>query len=149
MEKKPFNIIFWSFGIIFLFALLFWIFGIEISTILYRLEFEPYSRFTWKVDNRNKIRRLCKRRILNSICSFFSKIGLKRFFSLLWSSCSQIAIRDFAYCFLFSISSFSTLGSNYIKPKSNASRWLSAIESLIGAFFIALFIYVFARKMLR
>jgi len=144
--EKPFNIIFWSFGIIFLFALLFWIFGIEISTIPYRLEFEPYSRFTWKVDNRNKIRRLCKRRILNSICSFFSKIGLKRFFSLLWSSCSQIAIRDFAYCFLFSFSSFITLGNKYIEPKSNASRWLSVIESFIGVILIPMFIYLIIEK---
>jgi len=147
--EKPFNIIFCSVGFIFAFAVLFWILGIEISTIPYRLEFERYSRFTWRVDNRNRVRRLCKHRILNPICSFFSKIGLKRFFSLLWSFCSQIAIRDFAFCFLFSFSSFITLGNKYTKPKSNASHWLSVIESFIGTILIAAFVYLLLEKMFR
>jgi len=53
------------------------------------------------------------------------------------------------FCILFSIASFTTLGSTYIKPKGKWSRRGSTIESAIGAFFIALFIYVFVRKMLR
>jgi len=55
----------------------------------------------------------------------------------------------FTFCFFFSMSSFTTLGSSYVKSKGKWTHRGSALESLIGAFFIALFIYVFARKMLR
>ncbi|MCK4310012.1 MAG: pentapeptide repeat-containing protein [Methanomicrobia archaeon] len=132
-------ILFWSFGTMVGFALLFWILGIEINTRPYRLENNFYRLFSWEIDNRNRV---CGCWIFSPICSFFSSVkrhtvGIRRIFG------------NFAFCLLFSITSFSTLGTKYIKPKDNASRWLSAIESLIGAFFIALFIYVFARKMLR
>jgi len=58
-------------------------------------------------------------------------------------------VKYFFYCCLFSISSSTTLGSKYITPRNKKSKFFSVFESLIGAFFIALFIYVFARKMLR
>ena len=137
--EKPRRIIGWDIGIISIFAFLFWILGIEINTRPYRLENNFYRFFSWEIDNRNRV---CRCRIFALICSFFSflkrhTVDIRRVFG------------NFAYCLLFSITSFSTLGTKYIKPKGNASRWLSAIESLIGAFFIALFIYVFARKMLR
>ena len=129
----------WSFIVIFGFAGSFWVLGIEVNIYPHKLENNLYRFFSWEIDNRD---RMCRCRIFSPICSFFSFI-----------KSYTVGIRgilgNFAFCLLFSISSFSTLGSNYIKPKSNASRWLSAFESLIGAFFIALFIYVFARKMLR
>ncbi len=129
------NILICSFFTILGFAGLFLILGIEINTRPYRLDNNFYRFFSWEINNRD-------RKIFSPICFFFSfikthTVGIRRTFG------------NFAYCLLFSIASFSTLGTKYIKPKGNTSRWLSAVESLIGAFFIALFIYVFARKMLR
>jgi Na+/H+ antiporter NhaD/arsenite permease-like protein len=124
------------------FSVLFWFLGIEINKLPWRFEFFVYRGDIREVENRRTIHRLCRKRILSPICLLFS---------LLWSCFLWIEAKlgNFAFCLLFSIASFSTLGAKYIKPKGNASRWLSAVESLLGAFFIALFIYVFARKMLR
>jgi|GEM_PF-865031 len=135
--EKTLRIIGWDIGIMGFFAFLFWILGISINTLprhnIEGFEIDYFRRHVRDVDNRYKIHGSHEHRNLDKIWSFFSWIG----------------VTDFAYCLLFSIASFSTLGAKYIKPKGNASRWLSALESLIGAFFIALFIYVFVRKMLR
>jgi len=131
------NILICSFLTIVGFAFLFWILGIEINILprhnIEGFEIDYFRKHVKDVDNRHRVHRSQEHPILDKIWYFFSWIGIK----------------DAAYCLLFSIASFSTLGAKYIKPKGNASRWLSALESLIGAFFIALFIYVFARKMLR
>jgi len=87
--------------------------------------------------------------VIFGFAGLFYKSGInienhRRYFLSFWNK-----IRYSGFCLLFSITSFSTLGAKYIKPRGNASRWLSAIESLIGMFFIALFIYIFVRKMLR
>ncbi len=140
--ERLFRLLICSLIIIFGFAGLFWVLGIEAQA-----EVGNYRSYYWKINNRNRIKNLFKTFIQNPIC-FLSKVRTVHICSIN-SFILNLGKTDFAFCLLFSISSFSTLGSNYIKPKSNASRWLSAIESLIGAFFIALFIYVFARKMLR
>ncbi|HEC93474.1 MAG TPA: two pore domain potassium channel family protein, partial [Candidatus Atribacteria bacterium] len=106
-----------------------------------------YRSYYWKINNRSRIKNLFKTLIQNPIC-FLSKVRTVHIGSIN-SFILNLGKTDFAYCLLFSITSFSTLGTKYIKPRGNASRWLSAVESLIGMFFIALFIYVFARKMLR
>ncbi|MCK4247163.1 MAG: pentapeptide repeat-containing protein [Methanomicrobia archaeon] len=140
--EKPENVIFCSIGIITIFAILFWILGIEA-----RAEIGNYRSYSWKINNRRRIKNLFKTPI-QSLTFFLSKVKTVHISSIK-SFILNLGKTDFIFCFLFSITSFSTLGAKYIKPRGNASRWFSAIESLIGMLFIALFIYVFVRKMLR
>lgn len=140
--ERLFRLLICSLIIIFGFAGLFWILGIEAQA-----EVGNYRSYYWKINNRSRIKNLFKTLIQNPIC-FLSKVRTVHIGSIN-SFILNLGKTDFAYCLLFSITSFSTLGTKYIKPRGNASRWLSAVESLIGMFFIALFIYVFARKMLR
>ncbi len=49
----------------------------------------------------------------------------------------------------FSVVTFTTLGFGDFKPYSTSFRLLAAVEALIGAFMIATFVLVFARKMTR
>jgi len=137
--EKPENVIFCSLGIIGFFALLFWILGIEVNNLPWRFEFFEYRGNIQEIENRQVVR--------NYIREF--DLDRNEILNYIWRKLSEFGLTQAAYCLLFSITSFSTLGTKYIKPKGNASRWLSAVESLIGAFFIALFIYVFVRKMLR
>jgi len=65
------------------------------------------------------------------------------------SSSPKEAISYFFFSLFFSITSFSTLGSNYVKSKGKWTYRLSAIESFIGALLIAIFVYLILRKLLR
>lgn len=58
------------------------------------------------------------------------------------------ALIDFGYCFYYSIVTFTTLGYGDIHPLG-LSHVIASIEALIGAFFMALFVVVFVRKMAR
>jgi uncharacterized protein YjbI with pentapeptide repeats len=57
-------------------------------------------------------------------------------------------LKDFGYCLYFSIVTFTTLGYGDIHPLG-WSHIIAAAEALIGAFFMALFVLVFGRKMMR
>jgi len=50
---------------------------------------------------------------------------------------------------IFSIVTFTTLGSGILNPEGLIISFLVGLQSLIGAFFIALFVVVFARKWMR
>jgi len=51
--------------------------------------------------------------------------------------------------FIFSIVNFTTLGSDILNPGGLIISFIVGLQSLIGAFFIALFVVVFARKWMR
>jgi hypothetical protein len=57
-------------------------------------------------------------------------------------------LKDFGYCMYYSIMTFTTLGYGDIHPLGY-SHILASAEALTGAFFMALFVVVFARKMMR
>ncbi|MBU7026940.1 MAG: pentapeptide repeat-containing protein [Theionarchaea archaeon] len=56
---------------------------------------------------------------------------------------------EFIYAMYFSFVTFTTLGLGDIKPLTHVGRILICCEAVIGAFLIALFVVVFARKMMR
>jgi len=56
---------------------------------------------------------------------------------------------EFIYSLYFSFVTFTTLGIGDIKPLTHTGRLLICCEAVIGAFLIALFVVVFARKMMR
>ena len=58
------------------------------------------------------------------------------------------ALKDFGQCLYHSFVTFTTLGYGDIHPMG-LSKVAACIESFIGAFFIALFVLVFGRKMMR
>jgi uncharacterized protein YjbI with pentapeptide repeats len=58
-------------------------------------------------------------------------------------------IPDFYYCFYYSVVTFTTLGYGDIHPVGYYSHAIAFSEAFIGAFFMALFVVVFARKMMR
>ncbi len=64
------------------------------------------------------------------------------------SGIKSASLEDFGYCVYYSVITFTTLGYGDIHPLG-LSHVFAAIESFIGAFFIALFVVVFARKMIR
>jgi uncharacterized protein YjbI with pentapeptide repeats len=57
-------------------------------------------------------------------------------------------LRDFGYCLYYSIVTFTTLGYGDIHPLGY-SHIVASLEALAGAFSMALFVVVFARKMMR
>lgn len=57
-------------------------------------------------------------------------------------------LRDFGYCLYYSIVTFTTFGYGDIHPLG-CSHIVASLEALAGAFFMALFVVVFARKMMR
>lgn len=57
-------------------------------------------------------------------------------------------LKDFGYCMYYSIVTFTTLGYGDIHPLGY-SHVLASAEALSGAFFMALFVVVFARKIMR
>ena len=57
-------------------------------------------------------------------------------------------LTDFGYCLYYSIVTFTTLGYGDIHPLG-FSHVIASVEALIGAFFMALFVAVFVRKMAR
>ena len=61
---------------------------------------------------------------------------------------SITTFKDFGYCLYYSVVTFTTLGYGDIHPLGY-SHFLSSAEALTGAFFMALFVVVFARKMMR
>jgi hypothetical protein len=56
--------------------------------------------------------------------------------------------RDFAQCAYFSTVTFTTLGYGDIIPLGGA-RYLAATEAFLGAWMMALFVFVFCRRMIR
>jgi len=58
-------------------------------------------------------------------------------------------IRSFWRSLYFSIITFTTLGYGDYRPKRGGFRALASAEALIGAFMMALFVVVFARKFMR
>ncbi|MGD2250954.1 MAG: pentapeptide repeat-containing protein [Candidatus Methanofastidiosia archaeon] len=58
-------------------------------------------------------------------------------------------VPDFYYCFYYSVVTFTTLGYGDIHPIGYYSHAIAFSEAFIGAFFMALFVVVFARKMMR
>lgn len=58
------------------------------------------------------------------------------------------AIRDFGQCLYYSFVTFTTLGYGDIHPVG-CSKIIACAEAFTGAFFIALFVVVFVRKMAR
>ena len=63
-------------------------------------------------------------------------------------SLSITTFKDFYYCFYYSVVTFTTLGYGDIHPLGH-SHTFAFLEALTGAFFMALFVVVFARKMMR
>jgi len=49
----------------------------------------------------------------------------------------------------FSIVTFTTLGFGDLAPKPGFFQLFASFEALLGAIFMAMFIFVFARKMIR
>lgn len=64
------------------------------------------------------------------------------------SGIKSVSLTDFGYCTYYSVITFTTLGYGDIHPLGY-SHFFAAIESFVGAFFIALFVVVFTRKMMR
>jgi hypothetical protein len=58
------------------------------------------------------------------------------------------AIKDFGQCLYYSFVTFTTLGYGDIHPVGY-SKIIASAEAFTGAFFIALFVVVFVRKMAR
>ncbi len=61
---------------------------------------------------------------------------------------SITTFKDFGYCLYYSVVTFTTLGYGDIHPLGH-SHIFASVEALTGAFFMALFVVVFARKMMR
>ena len=61
---------------------------------------------------------------------------------------NMTTVKDFGYCLYYSVVTFTTLGYGDIHPLGY-SHILASAEALTGAFFMALFVVVFARKMMR
>lgn len=57
-------------------------------------------------------------------------------------------IKDYLQCVYYSFVTFTTLGYGDIHPQGY-SKVIACAESFTGAFFIALFVLVFGRKMMR
>ena len=53
---------------------------------------------------------------------------------------------NFLDCLYFSVVTFTTLGYGDFQPAVGASRFFVSLESIIGAFTMALFVYTFARR---
>ncbi|MBU7045430.1 MAG: two pore domain potassium channel family protein, partial [Theionarchaea archaeon] len=70
-------------------------------------------------------------------------------YSLDCLSPSWTMLTDFYYCFYYSVVTFTTLGYGDIHPIGHLSHAIAFSEAFTGAFFIALFVVVFARKMMR
>jgi len=75
-----------------------------------------------------------------AIAYFFSK-------SISFSGTSML--EDIFQSIYFSIITFTTLGYGDMQPISNWGRGFVMTEAILGAIFIALFIFVFGRKMMR
>lgn len=58
------------------------------------------------------------------------------------------AVKDFLQCLYYSVVTFTTLGYGDIHP-IGLSKLVASAEAFTGAFFIALFVLVFGRKMMR
>ncbi|MBU7046786.1 MAG: pentapeptide repeat-containing protein [Theionarchaea archaeon] len=61
---------------------------------------------------------------------------------------SMQAVKDFVQCLYYSVVTFTTLGYGDIHPVGY-SKLVASAEAFTGAFFIALFVLVFGRKMMR
>ncbi len=82
---------------------------------------------------------------------FLGNLGQSSFYSfnIEWSWALLSELCDaFLQSIYFSIVAFTTLGSGSLNPEG-LMRFIVGAQSLIGAFFIALFVVVFARKWMR
>ena len=62
---------------------------------------------------------------------------------------NKTTLLDFYYCFYYSVVTFTTLGYGDIHPSGFYSHAIAFSEAFTGVFFMALFVVVFARKMMR
>ncbi|MBU7027768.1 MAG: pentapeptide repeat-containing protein [Theionarchaea archaeon] len=69
-------------------------------------------------------------------------------YSLNALSVSKTTFLDFGYCIYYSVVTFTTLGYGDIHPLG-LSHIFASLEAFTGAFFMALFVLVFGRKMMR
>jgi hypothetical protein len=69
-------------------------------------------------------------------------------YSLESISLTMATASDFVYCTYLSVVTFTTLGYGDICP-SGYGRIFASLEAFAGAFFMALFVLVFGRKMIR
>jgi uncharacterized protein YjbI with pentapeptide repeats len=69
-------------------------------------------------------------------------------YSLNSLSFNRNTLVDFGYCAYYSVVTFTTLGYGDIHPLGH-SHIVASLEAFTGAFFMALFIFVFGRKMTR
>lgn len=63
-------------------------------------------------------------------------------------SLNKTTLLDFGYCIYYSVVTFTTLGYGDIHPLG-LSHIFASLEAFTGAFFMALFVLVFGRKMMR
>lgn len=69
-------------------------------------------------------------------------------YNLNFDSFDLLSIKEFLWCLYMSTNAFTTMGYGDVQP-IGWSRFFATIESGIGIFMTALFIFVFTRKMLR
>jgi len=86
--------------------------------------------------------------IMNSILAVFG-FAFLYFFSKSISFSGTSIPKDLFQSIYFSVITFTTLGHGDMRPITDVGRSLVMSEAVIGAIFIALFIFVFSRKMMR
>jgi len=86
--------------------------------------------------------------IRNSILAVFG-FAFAYLFSNSINLSGNSAVRKFLQSLYFSTITFTTLGYGDIHPINDAGRVLAMSEAVLGAIFVALFIFVFSRKMMR
>ena len=91
-----------------------------------------------------------ERTLLSSLLTILS-FAIFYFFSgcLKYPQDIHTVFEEFVCSIYFSFVTFTTLGLGDIHPVNNLGRMLVCVEAVIGAFLIALFVVVFARKMMR
>ncbi|HEC91959.1 MAG TPA: hypothetical protein ENI51_03035, partial [Candidatus Atribacteria bacterium] len=86
--------------------------------------------------------------IRNSILAVFG-FAFAYLFSNSINLSGNSVVRKFLQSLYFSTITFTTLGYGDIHPINDTGRILAMSEAIMGAIFIALFIFVFSRKMMR
>ena len=119
--EKPYNVILVSFFTIIIFALFYLFYGVEFIGSEFLQIYPAYINYDLSLN----------------------------YFGCQWLSTNiNLVFRDFLFCIYTSIITFTTLGYGDVHPVG-MSRLFASIESGIGIFMTALFIFVFTRKMLR
>ena len=88
-------------------------------------------------------------RVLRNWLILIFGFAIAYFFSKSISFSGTSMLEDIFQSIYFSIITFTTLGHGDMQPISNWGRGLVMTEAILGAIFIALFIFVFGRKMMR